>query len=188
MSSGSAALRYAVVAALMLIGFLGVAPAVAGAYPMPPAVPNSLTCTITGSTISCDSQVWAVGTSVSYSIASTPTALGTVTTLGDGTAPLTNAALPVGIEQGTHTVSAAGTSTAGTPQTLQTTVLLTPASTVVDAASGSRSGIAAAGGPAATLPKTGASHIDPFLWVAGISLASGAALLALSRRRARSTS
>jgi LPXTG-motif cell wall-anchored protein len=157
-----------VVAACALTALLAVAgPAWAAAYPPDaPSIGTSSSSVANGGTTTVSGSGWEPGATISLSIASTPQSLGTAAVQSDGTFSK-DVTLPC-VDSGTHTISASGTSSAGTADTASTTITVTGS---CNPGSG-------------TLPHTGSDAAPVLTLAAGLILLGAVLVIVLSRRRA----
>jgi LPXTG-motif cell wall-anchored protein len=136
-------------------------------------------------TITGNADGFMPGTQVSWTLASTPTLLGTTTADASGHATIT-ANLPGDITAGTHTLTASGTRIAGQPLSVSTQVQVSAAAA---AAAAARAGVTpattATGG--GSLARTGSDNSG--LIKVGVLLVAlgGGAVLVTRKRRAHVT-
>ena len=140
-----------------------------------------LTCTFfDNGTVTCTATNFQSGSTVTFTIASTPTLLGTAVADSSGTATLT-APLPSGIEAGTHTVTASGIAADGTPVSTGTQGTVSPAAAAAANGSAAPATTAATGG--GSLARTGSDSSGLVkMGVLLVALGGGAVLITRKRR------
>ncbi len=164
-----------IAAATAAVLVVGAAPVGAQQYP-----PSNNSVTVDDVTphpcqsVTITAGTYSAGSTVEFTLASTPTSLGSATADANGVATLT-AAIPDGTEPGDHTITASGTSDAGPlSQTVTVDVSGNCAGEVTTLTP------AGASGP---LPKTGSNSTMPLARAAALLMAVGGVLLLATRRR-----
>ena len=164
-----------IAAATAAVLVVGAAPVGAQQYPPPN---NSVTVDdVTPhpcQSVTVTAGTFTAGSTVEFTLASTPTSLGSATANDSGIATVT-AAIPEGTKPGDHTITATGTGAAG-PLSQSITV------DVVGSCAGEATTPTTAGA-GAPLPKTGSNSTMPLARAAALLLAVGGVLLLATRRR-----
>lgn len=168
-----------VVAVLLLIAF-GARPAYAQYNP------TFITCTPTtvaqGAQVSCEAGYFAPGTSVSWTLNSTPVALGATIAAPDGKAAITFN-IPAGFELGAHVVTASGASLPKPSETLTLSANITVVGVAGNNDTNGSGSSGSSGTVTSTLPVTGSSTTTLYAGVGAGLVACGALVLLATRRR-----
>ena len=133
-------------------------------------------------TVTCTATNFQSGSTVTFTIASTPTLLGTAVADASGTATLSTA-LPRGIDAGSHTVTASGVAADGTFVSTNTQGIVTPEAAA--AANGTSAPATTAGSgttSGGSLPRTGSDSVG-LVKIAVLLVAFGGAVVLVTRKR-----
>lgn len=171
--------KRALVVAVSVTALLALA-APAHGQPYPPAplfTTVSDSTVVRGQVIDITAGTFMAGTNVTFTFTSEPVTLGSDAADADGVAAI-SAAIPADARLGSHTISASGTGTDGSPLTLSTTVTVVSAeAAAAEAVAGARP-VTVSG----ALPRTGDSSL-PLARVGAALLAVGGGLVFITRRR-----
>ncbi|CAN5603951.1 hypothetical protein BH20ACT2_BH20ACT2_25010 [soil metagenome] len=167
-------------AALVLAAMGSAAMGTAQAQTYPPA-DNSLTASDTtlapGDPITLTASIFQAGSTVTFTLFSTPATLGTATADAGGVATL-NGTIPADTTPGGHRIEGTGTGADGQPLKLSLSVTITGAG-----GSGSGAGSGAGSGSGSGLPRTGSADTVPMTQMALSALAAGGLLVLLANKR-----
>ncbi len=170
-------LRRMVVIAAASAAVLVVCAAPVGAQQYPPTNNSVTVDDVTPQpcqSVTVTASTYTAGSAVDFTLASTPTSLGSATADDSGVATLT-AAIPEGTEPGDHTITASGPSDGGSlSQAITVNVVGSCAGEATTPTT------VAASGP---LPKTGSNSTMPLARAAALLMAVGGVLLLATRRR-----
>ncbi|MCX6524663.1 MAG: hypothetical protein NTX58_07850 [Actinobacteria bacterium] len=125
------------------------------AYNVPATVTANTSTPAAGGPITLTAQGFGPGTTVQFSVESTPQALGSAVANSSGVATLTTT-LPANLPAGAHTIRAVGTDASGAPLNVTTTITVAAAgATTTTTAAASPTGLAATGSSSAGLVRIG---------------------------------
>jgi hypothetical protein len=125
-------------------------------YNVPATITASTSTPAAGGPITLTAKGFGSGTTVQFSVESTPQALGSAVANSSGVATLTTT-LPANLSAGAHTIRAVGTDASGAPLNVTTaiTVAAAGATTTTTTAAASPTGLAATGSSSAGLVRIG---------------------------------
>ena len=124
-------------------------------YNVPATITASTSTPAAGGPITLTAKGFGSGTTVQFSVESTPQALGSAVANSSGVATLTTT-LPANLSAGAHTIRAVGTDPSGAPLNVTTTITVAAAgATTTTTAAASPTGLAATGSSSAGLVRIG---------------------------------
>lgn len=171
---------------LVVLGAAGLALALAASpayaqYGQQPSVSVDDPTLVLGQTFTATAVKFDANVSVSFSLNSTPVALGTATSDANGTASV-QGTVPQTFDCGDHTVTATGNSNG-----VQTTVSTNVTVSGCGAGTGTGTGGTGTGSGSGSLPKTGSDTVKVLLPLGAVLIAGGALTVIITRKRGTAT-